>query len=116
MEISPEVLQAFENYYWPGNVRELANILEKVLYTIDTDTIKIHHLPIFFTSKLGESPKVQFTLLKRVKEEVEKEALLHAIRISNNNKNRAAKILGIHRTALYKKIKKFNLPIMPRHK
>jgi transcriptional regulator of acetoin/glycerol metabolism len=42
---------------------------------------------------------------------MEREALLHAIRISNDNKNRAARLLGIHRTALYKKMKKFNIPL-----
>jgi PAS domain S-box-containing protein len=110
-EISPEVLQVFQNYYWPGNVRELANLLERIFSTIDTDIIKIHHLPLSFQSRLAESTKSQFTLLKRLKEEMEKEALLRAIQISKNNKNQAARILGIHRTALYKKMKKFNLPI-----
>jgi transcriptional regulator of acetoin/glycerol metabolism len=42
---------------------------------------------------------------------MEKEALLHAIRVSHDNKNRAARLLGIHRTALYKKMKKFNIPL-----
>jgi transcriptional regulator of acetoin/glycerol metabolism len=37
--------------------------------------------------------------------------VLHAIRVANNNKNEAARILGIHRTALYKKMKKLNLPL-----
>jgi transcriptional regulator of acetoin/glycerol metabolism len=49
--------------------------------------------------------------LRNLKEDSEKEALLHAIRVANNNKNKAANILGIHRTALYKKMKKFNLPL-----
>jgi transcriptional regulator with PAS, ATPase and Fis domain len=83
--------------------------LERVLSTIDNNIIKIHHLPIFFQSKVGESPKAPSADLKRLKEDMEKEALLHAMRVSNNNKNRAAKMLGIHRTALYKKIRKFNL-------
>jgi transcriptional regulator of acetoin/glycerol metabolism len=47
--------------------------------------------------------------LKRLREDMEKEALLHAIRISNNNKNKAARLLGIHRTAVYKKMKKLNI-------
>jgi len=46
-KISPDVLRIFENYDWPGNVRELANILERILYSVDGDTIRIHHLPIF---------------------------------------------------------------------
>jgi PAS domain S-box-containing protein len=110
-KISPEVLRIFENYDWPGNVRELANILERILYSIDGDTIRIHHLPIFLKGIITGSAKLQPTLLKRLREDMEKEALLHAIHISNDNKNKAAKLLGIHRTALYKKMKKLNLSI-----
>jgi len=109
--ISPEVIQIFLHYTWPGNVRELANVLERVLYSIEGDTIQIHHLPIFLQSMSFESNKLQPTMLKRLREEMEREALLHAIRIANDNKNKAAKLLGIHRTALYKKMKKFNIPI-----
>ena len=111
IKISPEVLNIFENYDWPGNVRELANILERILYPIDGDTIQMKHLPIFLQSLGTASTKLQPTLLKRLKENMEKEALLHAIRISNDNKNKAARLLGIHRTALYKKMKKLNIPV-----
>jgi transcriptional regulator with PAS, ATPase and Fis domain len=111
IKISPEVLNIFENYDWPGNVRELANILERILYSIDGDTIQMKHLPIFLQSLSTASTKLQPTLLKRLKEDMEKEALVHAIRISNDNKNKAAKLLGIHRTALYKKMKKLNIPV-----
>jgi PAS domain S-box-containing protein len=110
-KISPEVLKIFENYDWPGNIRELANILERILYAIDGDTIQPHHLPIFLQGMREGSSKLQPTLLKRLREDMEKEALLHAIRISKDNKNKAAKLLGIHRTALYKKMKKLNIPL-----
>ena len=110
-KISLEVLNILENYEWPGNVRELSNILERILYSIDAETIQIHHLPIFLQSMSLSSAKLQPTLLKRLREDMEKEALIHAIRISKDNKNRAAKLLGIHRTALYKKMKKLNIPI-----
>ena len=109
--ISPEVLNIFMNYDWPGNIRELANILERVIYTIEGDTIQVHHLPFFLQRMREDSNKYQTTLLRRLREDMEKEALLHAIRISNDNKNRAAKLLGIHRTALYKKMKKLNIPL-----
>jgi transcriptional regulator with PAS, ATPase and Fis domain len=111
IKISPEVLNILGNYDWPGNVRELANILERILYSIDGDTIQMKHLPIFLQSLSTASTKLQPTLLKRLKEDMEKEALVHAIRISNDNKNKAAKLLGIHRTALYKKMKKLNIPV-----
>jgi transcriptional regulator with PAS, ATPase and Fis domain len=110
-KISPEVLNIFKNYDWPGNVREMANILERIIYITEGDTIHVQHLPFFLQSLRKESTKLQPTLLKHLREDMEKEALLHAIRISNDNKNKAARLLGIHRTALYKKMKKFNIPL-----
>lgn len=110
-KISSEVLNILENYDWPGNVREMANILERIIYITEGDTIHVHHLPFFLQGMRKESAKLQPTLLKHLREEMEKEALLHAIRISNDNKNKAARLLGIHRTALYKKMKKFNIPL-----
>ena len=111
VSISPEVLQIFMDYPWPGNVRELSNILERVLYTIDVDNIQVRHLPIFLQSLAEESPKPQSTILKRLKDNMEREALLHSIRLSKYNKNQAARLLGIHRTSLYKKMKKLNIPL-----
>jgi PAS domain S-box-containing protein len=110
-KISPEILNILENYDWPGNIRELSNILERILYSIEGDTIQIQHLPIFLQSMSAGSMKLQPTLLRRLREDMEKEALIQAIRVSKDNKNKAAKLLGIHRTALYKKMKKLNIPI-----
>jgi transcriptional regulator with PAS, ATPase and Fis domain len=111
VKISPEVLQTFQQYAWPGNVRELTNVLERVLYSIEGDTIQPHHLPIFLQTLNGGAKKSSSTLLKRLKQDIEKEALLHAIQVSHDNKNRAAKLLGIHRTGLYKKMKRLNIPL-----
>jgi PAS domain S-box-containing protein len=110
-KISPEVINIFKNYDWPGNVRELGNILERIIYITEGDTIQFRHLPFFLQSMRENSNKLQPTLLKNLREDMEKEALLHAIRVSNDNKNKAARLLGIHRTALYKKMKKLNIPI-----
>ncbi len=111
--ISPEVLGLLQGYDWPGNVRELSNILERILYSMDgiEDTVEVRHLPLFFRTMAEESVKTEAPILKSLKAHSEKEALLHAIRLANNNKNKAAQLLGIHRTALYKKMKKLNLPL-----
>lgn len=111
VSISPEVLQIFQKYEWPGNVRELSNILERILYTIEGDIIQVHHLPIPLQSVIGESAKVSSTLLKILRENMERDTLLHCLRLAKNNKNKAAKLLGIHRTSLYKKMKKLNISV-----
>jgi len=113
--IAPEVMNIFLHYPWPGNVRELNNVLEGILYSMDGDTIQVHHLPLFLQTLNGEGKKLTSTLLRRLKDKMERDALLQAIRMTKNNKKEAAKLLGIHRTALYKKMKKLNIPI-PIHK
>jgi DNA-binding NtrC family response regulator len=108
---SPAVMQIFKSYPWPGNVRELSNILERILFTLDGDQTQVRHLPLFMQDLDRESSKKDSTLLKRLRDDMEKETLLHTIRISNFNKNQAARLLGIHRTSLYKKMKKLNISL-----
>ena len=109
--ISPDVMSIFEKYDWLGNVRELSNVLERILYSIEGDTIERHHLPFFLqTLGIGATPHNPSSL-KRLREEMEREALVQAIRLANNNKKKASEKLGIHRTALYKKMKKLNIPV-----
>jgi transcriptional regulator with PAS, ATPase and Fis domain len=110
--VSPEVMKAFEAYDWPGNIRELSNTLERTLYSIEgfEDTIRPEHLPPIFQTLRSPSPQDSEKRIKDIRDAAEREALSRALRASNNNIGKAAEILGMHRTALYKKIKKFNLP------
>ena len=112
-KISPEVLRLFERYSWPGNIRELSNILERTLYSMELteDTVRIQHLPLFLRSMTPEKANTNGSNLRNLRESSEKVALVNAINLANNNKNKAASMLGIHRTALYKKMKKFNIPL-----
>jgi transcriptional regulator with PAS, ATPase and Fis domain len=106
-------MKIFENHDWPGNVRELSNILERTLSLMDErdETIRVEHLPLFFRSLSVRAERSTAKILKDLRATSEREAVLHAIQVANNNKNEAARILGIHRTALYKKMKKLNLPL-----
>jgi transcriptional regulator with PAS, ATPase and Fis domain len=106
LAISKEVMDVFQNSRWPGNVRELANVLERILHTMEGDTIEISHLPLFLQNRIEGRPHHRSTLLKSLKQDIEREAMLHAMQAANNNKSKAARLLGIHRTALYKKMKK----------
>ena len=59
----------------------------------------------------GKSTYKKRPSLKDVQGEAERKALLHALDSTDNNKKKAAELLGIHRTLLYKKMKKYNIPI-----
>jgi len=110
--VSPEVMKSFEAYDWPGNIRELSNTLERTLYSMEgfEDTIRFEHLPPILQTLPSPSVQDSDKRMKDIRDAAEREALLNALRASNNNIGKAAEILGMHRTALYKKIKKFNIP------
>jgi len=113
LKISPDVLKIFEKYEWPGNVRELSNVIERVLCSLEgvTDTMLPEHLPLFFRTLTSKPAKPYSVILKNIKDDSERDALVQAMRMTENNKNKAARMLGIHRTALYKKLKKLNIPL-----
>ena len=111
VKIDREVEKAFKKYGWPGNVRELSNVLERALSAIEGDTICLQDLPFYLQrSRKGISDGNQSSL-KDVQARTEKEAIRYALKESKNNKARAARVLGIHRTLLYKKMKKYHLPL-----
>ncbi|MEW6186378.1 MAG: sigma 54-interacting transcriptional regulator [Thermodesulfobacteriota bacterium] len=111
--LSPEVLCCLERYPWPGNIRELANILERILYSLDGDCIERQHLPIYLQDLTRRTSLSSGDSLKRIRDDSEKETLIQTLQKVNNNKNKAAHLLGIHRTVLYKKMRKHQIPLQP---
>lgn len=104
-----EAEDALLHHEWPGNVRELSNLLERVAHALRGNTIFAHHLP--FTSdghRRPPLPEGEFSL-RVVMEQAEREAIFHALSMTGQNKAQAAALLGIHRTHLYKKLRKYDL-------
>ena len=110
-KIDTEAEKALKNYGWQGNVRELSNVLERTMSTLEGDTIRLQHLPFYVYRSHREFPEHHQSALRDVQTRTEKEAILLTLQETNNNKARAAKILGIHRTLLYKKMKKYNISL-----
>lgn len=75
------------------------------------DVLQAKHLPVFFLGLTKRPAKSESVILRNIKADLGKKAVLHAMRISNHNKNKASKLLGIHRAALYKKMTKFKIPL-----
>jgi len=106
-----EAEKALKNYEWPGNVRELSNVLERTLSALEGNTIHLQDLPFYLHRSRKREILNNRASLKDVQARTEKEAIRYALEETKNNKARAAKILGIHRTLLYKKMKKYNLSL-----
>jgi len=96
-------------YAWPGNVRELYNVLERALAGLEGNVIEPGDLPYYLSQRSKASSRMAQRPLKEVVARAEREAIRHALTLSQGNKAQAARMLGIHRTLLYKKIARHGL-------
>jgi PAS domain S-box-containing protein len=111
IKIDPQAERALTGYDWPGNIRELFNILSRVTCFLEKDTIYVHDLPIFLRNIPMRGEIFPGALLGQKVESAEREAIINALSAAENNKARAAAALGIHRTLLYKKMKKYRIEL-----
>lgn len=116
--ISEEARQLLREYDFPGNVRELENILERAINVINehTETIQPEHLPLLginMGNGINSAENKPLDSLPMTLEETvrlaEKNAILEALKRSGGNRNKAAQLLNIHRSLLYKKLNKHNI-------
>ncbi len=107
-DVSADVLQIFEEYDWPGNVRELKNVVQRAVLMCNGKRVQARHLPPRFKLEEPSSPTIQFTIGTPL-EEVEHKTVARALEMAQNNRTRAAELLGISRRALYNKMDKYGL-------
>jgi two-component system response regulator HydG len=102
---SENALQALRSYYWPGNVRELENIIQRLVLMSESNAIDAPDLPSLmrYSALRGVGPH-------RTLAEIESEHILGVLASVDNNKTKAAEILGIDRKTLREKLKKMKNP------
>jgi DNA-binding NtrC family response regulator len=110
-DISDEAMKMLKKYQWPGNVRELKNVLEGGLITARGGQIKPEHLPGWITGleTTSESFIRRDGSLRDTLANAEKQIIVDTLRSVGGNKIKAAKVLGIHRSSLYEKMKQHNV-------
>ena len=111
VKLAPDAERALADYEWPGNVRELSNVLERALSSIEGDTIEPEHLPFYVRRESLSAQAPEYSSIRVTQAKAEKSAILRALEETANNKTRAAELLGIHRTLLYKKMKKHAIAV-----
>jgi two-component system nitrogen regulation response regulator NtrX len=111
MEIADEALEILAQYHWPGNVRELKNVIERVLI-LNPRTLRIErkHLPPL-THKAGTRSTEEFSSLQQARDAYEREYILKKIEEARNNISRAAELLGLERSHLYRKMKALGIGV-----
>jgi len=102
---SDDVLKAMKHYDWPGNVRELENSVQRIVVMCDDPNIEVPDLPS--NMRCSILPNTGFN---RTLEEVERDHIRNVLASVNGNKTQAAKILGIDRKTLRKKLEIHKLP------
>ncbi|HQN18259.1 MAG TPA: sigma-54 dependent transcriptional regulator, partial [Syntrophobacteraceae bacterium] len=100
-QISGGAMVALLEYNWPGNVRELVNVLERAVITCRNSAITTRHLP--FAENLDECSKISDLSLK----DAERCFISLALKRTQNNKTRAAELLGISRKTLHEKLRSY---------
>lgn len=109
--IDKKALAALIEYHWPGNIRELKNIIERMVIMSGTEQLTLADLPPNI-----QSPQLQFKpsiaigkTLKQVREETEQQYILACLEHNQWNITSTAKMLGIERTNLHKKLNYYGI-------
>jgi PAS domain S-box-containing protein len=106
--LSAAAMAALERYDWPGNIRELRNAVEYAFVLCPGDTIDLPHLPARICQTL---PVCRPAFLTAAPTEEEKGALVRVLQQCDGNQSQAARLLGISRVTLWKRIKKSGLDV-----
>jgi len=105
LRFSDEALQSLRSFNWPGNVRELENVIQRLMVMTDGDIIEVPDLPSLM--RFSALRKMGFN---RTLAEVESEYITNVLASVDDNKTRAAEILGIDRKTLREKLKRTEPP------
>ena len=108
MRFSKGAMRLLINYPWPGNVRELENTIERAAILAETDVIHSHDLPDKLrspsTAAVANLESSGLTL-----EELEREHIKRVLEKTEGDKAKAAQVLGIHLSTLYRKVQRYRL-------
>ncbi len=103
--LHPEALQLLKAYPWPGNVRELRNVIERAMILTRGEEIRPEHLP----REIRQAKGAEAGLLSLA--EVEASHIRRVLEACHGNLKQAAEILGIARSTLYEKMRRYGIPV-----
>lgn len=109
--LSQETMEMFMKYRWPGNIRELKGTLEYAFVIAEKGLIHLKHLPQKLAIEPVSNEHANSLVLPQLNNETysQKDELIKALRQSNGNQSKAARILGVNRVTVWNRIKKYNI-------
>jgi transcriptional regulator with PAS, ATPase and Fis domain len=111
--ITVEALSLLMGHRWPGNVRELENAIERAFIMCSEGLIDVAHLPEEFRIA-GGAPKPAGSAVQEAHALIDAQAIRAALVEHHNNRTAAARALGIHKTTLFRRMKKLGIPLPER--
>lgn len=108
--LEPSAARLLQAHAWPGNVRELSNVLERTLASLSGGIITEQDLPYHLRHALKAAAPIGNSPLRATVQETEAEVIRATLEKNGYNKAKTARVLGIHRTLLYKKMDKYQIP------
>ena len=116
--LTEEAFEALKAYGWPGNVRQLENMLERTLMLAKGGAIEIDDLPEDILKAIDDESPLMKNITKKISvspdlETMEKAYIHYILHQTGWNKSRAAKILGIDLSTLYRKMDRYSIPKKP---
>ncbi|MDE3168692.1 MAG: sigma-54-dependent Fis family transcriptional regulator, partial [Acidobacteriota bacterium] len=117
VQIDPAVMKSFLQYDWPGNVRELENCIARAVALGDHRTIQSSDLPaaILSAQNSGGSKETAAELSVTALADLERMTILRVFEQAGGDKAIAGKMLGISRATLYRRLKRYNIPLRSTH-
>jgi PAS domain S-box-containing protein len=108
--ITTEALSLLMAHDWPGNIRELENVIERSFILTDKGLIGVSQLPEELTAAhAGERAAVSG--MKNIRNMIDAQSIRSALERNDNNRLAAARELGIHKSTLFRKMKKLEIPL-----
>jgi transcriptional regulator with PAS, ATPase and Fis domain len=106
--VSEQVLHLFQQYRWPGNIRELENVVRQAVFKGRTEMIRVEDLPFNFAKSILAPPVMLGDYHQRI-QEFSRELLLGALNQSCGHRPKAARLLNLSKSQLYRLIKAHGL-------
>ncbi len=104
-ELAGEAYHLLRDYHWPGNVRELRNLMERIVIMTPQTRIEARHIPLQVTKRAASRDYENFSSLQEFRASAERDYILKKLEETRGNVTRAAELLGLERSNLYRKMR-----------